>query len=180
MVSIEEIQAAYYMVAATGVLVAAAFYIINMRETIKNRRATFAHSIQQFFLSEEGQLRYMDSMSMHWIDIDDFLKKYDSSRNPENWSKRAALWAFCESIGHQYRSGVIDLDAIDSITAFGIVVLWLKFKPVIEWDREFTFYSDAYSDFEYLANLLQKRISERDPDFMRKVDVVLSTHQKDQ
>jgi hypothetical protein len=29
MVTIEEIQAAYYMVAATGVLVAAAYYVFN-------------------------------------------------------------------------------------------------------------------------------------------------------
>ena len=31
MVTLEEIQAVYYMVAATGVLVAAAFYIVNIR-----------------------------------------------------------------------------------------------------------------------------------------------------
>jgi hypothetical protein len=38
MVSFEEIQAAYYMVAATGVLVAAIYYIMNLRNAVRDRR----------------------------------------------------------------------------------------------------------------------------------------------
>jgi len=37
MVRFEEIQAAYYMVAATGVLVAAVFYILNLGMSQKNQ-----------------------------------------------------------------------------------------------------------------------------------------------
>jgi len=40
MVSFEEIQAAYYMVAATGVLVAAVYYILNMRVAQKTSKQT--------------------------------------------------------------------------------------------------------------------------------------------
>ena len=36
MVDLAEIQAAYYMVAATGVLVAAIYYVYNMRISQKN------------------------------------------------------------------------------------------------------------------------------------------------
>lgn len=36
MVSVEEIQVAYYMVAATGVLIAAVFYILNLRISQRN------------------------------------------------------------------------------------------------------------------------------------------------
>jgi hypothetical protein len=39
MVDLAEIQAAYYMVAATGVLVAAIYYVLNLRNTIDNRKA---------------------------------------------------------------------------------------------------------------------------------------------
>jgi hypothetical protein len=38
MVDLAEIQAAYYMVAATGVLVAAIYYIQNMREAERNKK----------------------------------------------------------------------------------------------------------------------------------------------
>ena len=39
MVELAEIQAAYYMVAATGVLVAAIYYVFNMRATLQTRQA---------------------------------------------------------------------------------------------------------------------------------------------
>jgi len=39
MVSFEEIQAAYYMVAATVVLMAAIYYIFNIRQSIPNKKA---------------------------------------------------------------------------------------------------------------------------------------------
>jgi len=37
MVDLAEIQAAYYMVAATGVLVAAAYYLMNIRTNQRNQ-----------------------------------------------------------------------------------------------------------------------------------------------
>ena len=40
MVDLAEIQAAYYMVAATGVLVAAVYYILNIRTTQRNMKQT--------------------------------------------------------------------------------------------------------------------------------------------
>jgi hypothetical protein len=39
MVELAEIQTAYYMVAATGVLIAAIYYIFNMRATLQTRQA---------------------------------------------------------------------------------------------------------------------------------------------
>ena len=45
MVELAEIQAVYYMVAATGVLVAAVFYMFNLRETMRNRKATFNNNV---------------------------------------------------------------------------------------------------------------------------------------
>ena len=47
MVELAEIQAAYYIVAATGVLVAATYYILNLRETNKNRRITLTNTMMQ-------------------------------------------------------------------------------------------------------------------------------------
>ena len=44
MVSFEEIQTAYYMVAATGVLVAVAYYIFNLREVGLSRRISFTNN----------------------------------------------------------------------------------------------------------------------------------------
>ena len=50
MVDLAEIQAAYYMVAATGVLVAAGYYILNMRASQRNMQLTLEARQTQIFL----------------------------------------------------------------------------------------------------------------------------------
>ena len=176
MVSIEEIQAAYYMVAATGVLVAAGFYILNLRETTRNRRATFVNSILGDFMSEEGSLRWADLLSMKWDDFDDYVRKYDSAVNKENFAKRITFWTNCESIGYQYRTGAIDLDSIYSISGTWIIACWQKFKPIIEKYRGWEWPSDVYSNWEHLANALENRYMSKDAEYKQKRDVVLKTH----
>ena len=117
MVTIEEIQAAYYMVAATGVLVAAAFYVLNLRETIKNRRATTTNNMLQFFYSEEGQQRYIEVLNMQWSDFEDFKKKFDSSTNTKFFAQRASTLSSFNALGQQYRNGIISLETFDDLTA---------------------------------------------------------------
>ena len=51
MVGFEEIQTAYYLVVATGVLLAVFYYALNLRETMKNRRITLTTTLMQPFLS---------------------------------------------------------------------------------------------------------------------------------
>jgi len=104
MVSIEEIQAAYYMVAATGVLVAAVFYVLNLRETTKNRRITLTNTMMQPFMSEEGNRLFIDLVNMKWSDLDDFMLRYDSKTNPENYAKRGQCGTYARtSVGSTER-----------------------------------------------------------------------------
>jgi hypothetical protein len=62
LVSFEEIQAAYYMVAATGVLVAAIFYILNLRISQRNQELMLkaqeqsARAQQQTLETRQAQL----------------------------------------------------------------------------------------------------------------------------
>ena len=178
MVDLGEIQAAYYMVAATGVLVAAGYYILNMRETMKNRRATFSMNALQSYLSELGQLQGMELASMQWSDFEDFKRKYDSSVNPGNYAKRAVVWNTCEVIGYLYRTGVLDINTISIVGGQEIQFQWGKFKSIIEEYRKWQFPSDKYENFEFLANVLHKMHERKDAEYNRKFDTQLSTHIK--
>lgn len=169
MVDLGEIQAAYYMVAATGVLVAAVFYIVNLRETTRNRKATFTSSQLQFSSSVEWQKLGMDVFEMKWSDINDFMKKYDSSANPELAAKRLAYLGRYETLGRQVRAGLISLDDIGALNGYNLVALWHKFRPIIENYRETEMPRNVFSEFEYVANAMQKKLTEDDPDFPRKL-----------
>jgi hypothetical protein len=174
------LQPISWIAAAIGVCIAAFYYVMNLRETAKNRRAATSNNVQQLFLTEEWQQRFLDVMSMQWRDFDDFKKKYDSSVNPGSYVKRNSLLVQYDNIGRQYRSGVIDLDAFGSVSAYALVLTWLKFRPIIEGYRGSEYPRDGFSDFEYIADALEKRLKDRDPEFMKKIDTISWTKVLDQ
>ena len=163
MVTFQDIQTAYYMVAATGVLIAAIFYVLNMRETTKNRKATLTNNLMQFITSTERAKIGMELLSMEWEDFDDFYRKYDSTVNPDNYAKRMVHWGYYEILGVQYRTGLLDVETIYAVSGVSIVNMWLRFKPIIEEYRKFDYGKDFYQNWEYLANDLARIKAVRDP-----------------
>jgi hypothetical protein len=166
------------LVTAASVTVAAVYYIMNLRETTKNRRATLSMNVLQSFFSEEGNHRMMDLLNMQWSDFDDYVKKYDSSVNVENYAKRQAYWQTCDLLGYLYKTGVLDIQTIYNVGGFGILLVWRKFKTIIEEYRRWEYPSDYLGNFEYLANVLSKMREDRDIEINRKLDISISTHIK--
>ena len=151
MVSFEEIQTIYYMVAATGVLVAAAYYIFNIKEKNNNRRVALTSNLMQTFISEDGLRRYHEVMTMQWKDVDDFMKKYDSSVSQEYFAKRHAVWNTWDVLGYLVKKRMIDIETIFAVSGGEVVNSWAKWKPIIELFREKEGL-DQYTYWEYLAS----------------------------
>ena len=176
MVELVVLQSISYIAAAIGVCIAAVYYVMtlrvqqtNMRESINNRRATFSSNQSQFTCSEEWARLFLDVIHMQWSDFEDFKRKYDSRTSPEYTAKRSAVLGRYDLIGRQYRNGLISLEDIGAASGYTMVITWLKFKPIIEGYRESEYPIDAFSDFEYIAEAMMKKLSESDPDFMNKV-----------
>jgi len=108
------LQPVSWVAAAIGVCIAAFYYILNLMETTRNRRASLASTLMQTFISEEGGRRWLDVMAAEWSEPEDFNEKYGPKTNPEYYAKRNAIWNSCELLGSQYRSGVIDQDSVGS------------------------------------------------------------------
>jgi hypothetical protein len=85
MVDLALLQSVSYIAGALGVCVAAFYYVMNLRETNRNRRITYTNSVLQHLYTEEGHRREMDCYAMQWTDFEDFKRKYDSRVNPENY-----------------------------------------------------------------------------------------------
>jgi hypothetical protein len=137
LVDLAEIQAAYYMVAATGVIVAAAYYVMNlrvqrenMREASKNRKIALTNTLLQTLTSEAGLKRYISLVSMEWKDWADFDRKYDSKVNEDNFVMRALFASNCSNIGYLLKEGVIDVESVYQLCGEEIMDVWLKLKPV--------------------------------------------------
>ena len=148
MVDLGEIQAAYYMLAATGVLVAAAYYILNIRETNKGRQVALTSNLMQTFISEDGVRRYREVMTMQWRDFDDFTKKYGSL---EYEAKRHAVWNTWDVLGYLVKKRIVDIETVFAVSGSAVVSSWAKWKPIIEAYREKE-WSDQWTYWEYLAS----------------------------
>jgi hypothetical protein len=150
MVSIEEIQAAYYMVAATGVLVAAVYYIYNMGQTrktqelaLKSQQQTLDTRQAQLFMQiydKSTQKEFMKDMfeifsEWKWTDYTDFQKKY--RLNPENYIKFWTVSDYFEGIGVLVKRKLIDPEMVDDMMSGWVIKFWEKIGPMTLEDRRF-------------------------------------------
>jgi hypothetical protein len=173
MVDLALLQSISYIAGALGVCIAATFYVVNLRETTRNRNAAFANSVQQNMQNKEWQQRFIEVLNMQWRDFDDFRARYDSSVDVENYAKRHSILISYDILGWQLRRGLIGLDFFSDVWALGIVTCWHKFKPIIEGYRGWQYPKGAFRDFEYLAGILEKKLVGEDPEFMKKMSTLL-------
>jgi hypothetical protein len=140
MVDLAEIQATYYMVAATGVLVAAIYYVYNMRISQKNMKANLETRQTQLFMdiwkvfSSKEYQKDREQMFATWqfSNYEDFFKKYGPDVNPEDHSKFDMMCSYLEGIEVLIRRGMISPDLVYDLMYGTIATFWNKFQPVIK------------------------------------------------
>jgi hypothetical protein len=106
-------------------------------------------------------------MSMTLDDFDEFFKKYDSSLNPDNYIKRYYLWNLFEHVGWQYRKGLVDLETLSYSAGQNILLLWRKYKPIIEEYRKTQYGKGQWVNLEYLAGALGKMYESLDQEISK-------------
>ena len=110
MVSIEEIQAVYYMVAATGVLVAAAYYVLNMRAQNINREAQlFMNIANQSFNNPDWLKAWRLVCCTKWSSAKEFMELQAYPNESEFGEAYTIIGAFFESLGVFVKEGLIDI-----------------------------------------------------------------------
>jgi hypothetical protein len=161
MVDLSEIQAAYYMVAATGVLVAAIYYIYNMRISQRNTKIQLSARIADKFATKEYLSDYHDLIYLTWRDTEDFKKRFDSAVNKENYVKRFSLWQTYDNIGYQVREGLVDPYIVYDAAGYGCILVWGRYKPIIDEVSRPEVGSRTFENFEYLAHVMWRIAKER-------------------
>ena len=172
MVDLAEIQAAYYMVAETGVLIAAVFYVLNLqtqRKMIKatqdSRRAEVTNNILRNLLSLESWRVFIDVMNLEWKDYDDFFKRYDSSISPDLAARRLFYLSTLEHVGYLLKMNIIDAETVYQTGGMQAVWFYTKMKPVIDGYRRASWGRERFMNVDYLAGVMHKMLIERDPTF---------------
>jgi hypothetical protein len=164
MVDVSLIQPVSQVAAAIGVLIAATYYVMNLRETNKNRKIAFTTNLIQMTLSEDWQRKMTQLLNMEWSSFEDFVKKYDSKVNEDNYVKRNTVLGTFDYLGYVLKEELIDKNAIYNVAGDYIIFMWMKFHTVIEGYRNNGDYAvDTFANFEYIAFEMARMRRLKDP-----------------
>jgi hypothetical protein len=160
LVELAEIQTAYYMVAATGVLVAAIYYIYNMRTSQKTAKTTLETRQAQLLMQIYDKVNNKDFLEdwvetlwdWKWETYEEYITKYGSKS--ENVSKLTHIWDTLSGIGVLLENGLVDSKMLYRLLlqGWGPIMYWEKYGPVIKEFGRRTGESKMYSGFEFLYN----------------------------
>ena len=107
--------------------------------------------------SKESSSDFLELLDTQWEDYDDFVRKYDSTVNQDNYSKRARSFNMFNEIGYYVNQNLIDIETVFDITGgHAPFLLWNKFKPIFEKQREVHKDPNRQKWYEYLITELSK------------------------
>jgi len=180
LVGLADIQTTYYLVAATGVLVAAIYYVYNMRATrrtqdlalkaqdlmLKSQEQTLETRQAQLFMQIYAKMYEPDFLAnlnhviaFEYKDFDDYERKVSWASNPDEAKKFGPVNLYFEGIGVLVKRGLISPALVDDIISGWVIAFWEKYRPwCIEFRRRYN-YPAAGEHIEYLYNEI-KRIAD--------------------
>ena len=177
MVDLSEIQAAYYMVAATGVLVAAIYYIYNMRitqrnsalalksqeQTLETRQAQLFMPIYSTFYSDEFLKANSEIMTWSYDNYDDYTSKYGYASNHEASMLQSKVNLYLEGIGVLVKRGLIDPSLVDDLMSSVVIRYWEKYRQYV-YDYRARLDLPQFSEYaEYLYSQIRPIFNEQHP-----------------
>ena len=180
MVTFQDLQAAYYMVAATGVLVAAFYYIMNLRYTLKTKEMDACKFLTDRMTSDPVMQTYgiIMSKSVEWKDHDEFMDKYGYS-NPEMLGHWTSWFFTAEALGYIMKNGIVRAETVYDLGGWGFIRMWEKFSGFVYSRRESAAWGrDYYVNFEYTANEMLKIKKKRDSEFHEKLESIEQLYRK--
>jgi hypothetical protein len=141
------------LVAIFGVIAGFSYYVLTVRNANKSRKQAVLRELAQELSNYEGHRNYIELLQMEWEDYDDYISKYDSVVNLDNYVKRATQWTLYNRIGYEVYQGNIDIETVYNLLGYqGLWFFWHKFKHIIYRDRERYGNPDNFQWFEYLFN----------------------------
>ena len=158
MVDILLLQTISIAIASAGVFVAAIYYIFQIRHQTRSRQTDLVMRLYSTFGSDDHQRAGKKVMWIAYKDYDDFVKKYGApnSEEPIPLAVDKVLYFF-EEVGVLLSKKLVDIDLIDQLMGYNIVMIGTKTMPIIEGARKRLNLPHVWTNFEYLYNEMKKR-----------------------
>ena len=147
------------VLAAAGVLVGVAYYILDVRNQAMIRKTELITRLYSHLYGSEALQRARKKVnSITYEDYDDFVKKYGApnSEEPIPMAISFLLYVF-EEAGVLLSKKLVDIDLIDQLMGEMILRTWTNLMPLIKEARKRLNRPRVWTKFENLYNELQKR-----------------------
>ena len=158
LVDVGLLQTLSYVAAAIGVCVAAAYYVMTLRNQSKTRQAQLFMQIHAQWRDRAFIKRFFDVLNIwEWNYWEDFWAKYGQVSNEDAFITVIEIAWYFEGVGQLLRDGLIDIRLVDAMYSDRVIRLWEKSLPIVVGLREMYRNPDYYGNYEYLYNELKKR-----------------------
>jgi hypothetical protein len=150
-----DVQTVSIAIASASIVIAAIYYILQIRHQSKVRQTDLAMRMYTSWVSEELTKPWLKVWNLEFTDYDDFKKKYGTylSDNTENAALLSVINSFLV-MGLLLQKKLVDAEILSHLP---IGMTWNKVKPIIEGVRKETNDPSWYEEFEYLYNEIKKR-----------------------
>jgi hypothetical protein len=143
------------IVAAAGVLVGVAYYILDMRNQARMRQTDMVMRSYSTFGSPEFQKEYQLVMNLTFKNAEDYLQKY--GMKPEIVAALYTVTVFFEGLGLLVKRRLTSIDLMEDILSGPVQTTWEKIGILVVALRARSGRSSAGEWFEYLYNEMKKR-----------------------
>ena len=148
MVDIQTLQTVSIVIASAGILVAAIYYVLQIRHQTRMRQTDLVMRLYSTFGSDEFLKAIKKVATSEFKDYNDYVR---------NWPEAPKLGVFFEGIGVLLHRKLVDISLVDDLFSGPIKQVWEIIKPAIEDGRRKLSYSQFFEWFEYVYNEMKKR-----------------------
>ncbi len=135
------------------------YYMMTLRNTQKTQKLNATYRLLEVYRDQNEYYKWLQVLHLEWDDPDDFWEKYSGSTNPEMEAKFGTMFQYYDGLGYLWKEGVIDLRSLAAYFGWGCILMWKRYKPIVESNREH--YLDFCIYWEQLAEALEELIGER-------------------
>jgi hypothetical protein len=147
---VSEVQTVSIVVASASVVLAAIYYIFQVRHQTKLRQTDLVMRLYSTFGSKEFQDAWTRIESSVFKNYYEYVKKYGSGDYVQ-------CATFFEGIGVLLQRKLIDVNLIDALFGVPLKYMYGIMKPIIEGNKEQFHEPRVFEYFEYLYNEMKKR-----------------------
>jgi len=149
-----DIQTISIAIASTGVLVAAIYYILQIRHQGKARQTDMIMRLYSYLYSEEFSRASGRYLATEFKDYKDFQEKYGVVGEHPVTTAFYIVMTFFEGIGVLLKRKLADIGLLCDL--FAVKMYWEKVEPMIQDIRKQFGEPRLFESFEYLYNETKK------------------------